>query len=51
MNIYFDSFLRNKMLIYRPIIENAASSNDNAFAYRGNSGELHSREANGANLP
>ena len=38
--------------MYRPLIESAASSNDNAYAYRRNSGELHSREAKiGTNIP
>ena len=34
------------------IIASAASSNDNAYAYRENTGELHSRQAKiGVNLP
>ena len=34
------------------LIASAGSPNDNAYAYRGNSGELHSRQAKiGVNLP
>ena len=34
------------------MIASAASSNDNTYAYRGNSGELHNRQAIiGVNLP
>ena len=34
------------------MIASAASSNDNSYAYRGNPGELHSRQAKiSVNLP
>ena len=58
LNALKEKYLKSRYNLFIPcrfkveFIASAASSNDNAYAYRGNSGELHCHQAKiSVNLP